>query len=120
MIPEARVIFKRLRCSGYKLGLEHAADVVNAYCTRADLNEYQYGALCLFVENRGARAFYQSKLLKIVNEDFESRWQLRAGREFLKPQWYKWDGKINKRMKERREAEHRLWSTPELIYGEKQ
>lgn len=114
MTPLAKEIIKRYKCSGFHLGLERAADIVNAYVYREELNEYQYAALCLFVENRGQRAFAQSALLRIVNNDLAPNWELRAGREFLKPTWSQWKGKRIQRCVVRRDKEHRLWSTPYL------
>jgi GH24 family phage-related lysozyme (muramidase) len=115
MTPEAKHLITRYKGHGRKLGIEEAAIIVNNYVTRHELTEGQYGALICFVDNRGAQAFYQSKLLKIVNEDFYPGWELRASKEFDKPCWCVWLGKYSKSMAIRRAKEKRLFLTPLLV-----
>lgn len=112
---EARHLIEKYKGVGKRLGIEEAAIIVNNFVTRIELNEYQYGAIVSFVDNRGAQAFYQSRLLRIINDEANDEWVVDAAKEFTKPCWSRYNGKQYKSMEIRRVKEKMLFLRPLLV-----
>lgn len=91
------------------------------HLVKSPINENQRAALESFVLCQGSGALQSSNLIKFVNyiEDYSEEAVFAAADEFYNPIYAQKNGKLNKKLEDRREMESKLFLKPVIVGGKK-